>query len=93
MDVFVSDFDYNLGKVLKYQKPNPIGEDVYLDKDGVTIHRDEDKIVKAQRIFKHNYYKPDGRGAWRALNRLAAATGGPINCVIPGPPQPSQFGS
>jgi hypothetical protein len=46
-------------------KPNPIGEDVYLNPDG-TITKDEDKIIAAQRIFKHNYYKPDGK--WAAKN-------------------------
>ena len=69
-DVFISDRDYELGKVLKRLKPNPTGEDVHLDADGVTIHRDEDKIKKAQRIFKHNYYKPGGRGAAKVLKRL-----------------------
>ena len=70
VDVFISDRDYELGKVLKRPKRNPIGEDVYLDADGITIHRDEDKIKKVQRIFKHNYYKPGGRGATKVLKRL-----------------------
>ena len=58
-DVFVSSKDYDEGKVLKYQRPNPVGEDIHLLPDG-TIVRDEDKIIKAQRIFKHNWYKPEG---------------------------------
>lgn len=58
-DIFVSSTDYNEGKVMKYQRVNPIGEDVYLLPDG-TIVRDEDKIIMAQRIFKHNWYKPGG---------------------------------
>lgn len=66
MDAFISEPDYKMGKVLKYQKPNPVGEDVYLMQDG-TITKDEDRIVKAQRIFKHNYYKPDG--PWEVLQR------------------------
>jgi hypothetical protein len=70
MDTFISESDSHLGKVLKYQKPNPIGEDVYLNPDG-TITRDEDKIIKAQRIFKHNYYKPGG--PWFKANQNALA--------------------
>jgi len=76
-DAFLSEPDYKMGKVLKYQKPNPIGEDLYLDPDGVTIHSDEVKIVRAQRIFKHNYYKPDGRGARRVIERLSENVSGP----------------
>jgi hypothetical protein len=59
MDIFVSSKDYYEGKVLKYQRGNPIGEDIHLLPDG-TIVRDEDKIINAQRIFKHNWYKPGG---------------------------------
>jgi hypothetical protein len=76
-DKFLSDTDWQLGKVLKYLKPNPVGEDVYLDPDGVTIHKDEDKIVRAQRIFKHNYYKPGGRGCLRVIKRLVENVSGP----------------
>lgn len=57
--LYHSEPDWELGKVLKYYKPNPIGEDAYLMPDG-TVEFDEDKIVQAQRIFKHNYYKADG---------------------------------
>jgi hypothetical protein len=56
-----------------YFRPNPIGEDVYLGVDGVTVTRDEDKIIKVQRIFKNNYYKPGGKGALRVLKRLREA--------------------
>lgn len=49
-----------MGKVLKYQRANPVGEDMYLRPDG-TVESDEAKIVRAQQIFKHNYYKSDGR--------------------------------
>jgi hypothetical protein len=59
MDIFISSKDYDEGKVLKYQRANPIGEDIHLLPDG-TIVMDEDKIINAQRIFKHNYYKPGG---------------------------------
>jgi hypothetical protein len=58
-DIFISSKDYEEGKVLKYHRANPIGEDVHLLPDG-TIVRDEDKIIKAQRIFKQNYYKAGG---------------------------------
>lgn len=70
MDVFQCEYDWQLGKILKYYKPNPTGEDVYLAADGVTVTRDEDKIIKAQRIFKHHHYKPEGAGARAALKRL-----------------------
>lgn len=76
-DKFLCEQDYHLGKVLKYFKPNPVGEDVYLDPDGFTIHKDEDKIVQAQRIFKHNYYKPDGRGCRKVIERLVENVSGP----------------
>lgn len=69
-DVFLSTPDHQEGKVLKYLRPNPIGEDVHLGSDGVTVTRDEDKIIKAQRIFKHFHYKPGGRGARKVLERL-----------------------
>ena len=59
MSYFEADMDYNVGKVLKYQKPNPLGEDMYLRADG-TIESDEVKIIHAQRIFKENYYKAGG---------------------------------
>lgn len=70
MDVFICETDTQLGKVLKYYKPNPTGEDVYLESDGASIKRDEDQIIKAQRIFKHNHYKPGGAGARRVVKRL-----------------------
>lgn len=59
-DVFYAEKDYEMGKVLKYQRANPVGEDMYLRPDG-TVESDEAKIVRAQQIFKHNYYKSDGR--------------------------------
>ena len=68
MESFVSDDDYILGKVIKYRKLNPVGEDMYLLPDG-TIVSDEFKIVKAQRIFKHNYWRPDGPGAKKVLEK------------------------
>ena len=65
--------DWELGKVLKYQKPNPVGEDVYLEPDG-SLTFDEDKIVKAQRIFLHHHYKPGGIGARRVLGNQQSET-------------------
>jgi hypothetical protein len=59
MDRFTSEKDWEVGKVLKYRKLNPVGEDAYLMPDG-TVTLDETKIIKAQRIFIHNYYKPGG---------------------------------
>jgi hypothetical protein len=68
MESFVSDDDYILGKVIKYRRINPVGEDMHLLPDG-TIVSDEFKIVKAQRIFKHNYWMPDGPGAKKVLEK------------------------
>lgn len=68
MDTYKSAPDYEDGKVLKYLKPNPIGENIYLNPDG-TITWDEDKIVNVQRIFKHNYYKPGGKGSKKVLKK------------------------
>jgi len=54
--------------VTKYRKLNPIGENFYLHPDG-TVTSDEDKIKAAQRIFRHNWYKPGGPGAKRVLKK------------------------
>ena len=72
-DLFVCTPDFAEGKQVKRLRLNPIGEDVYLESDGVTVTRDEDKIINAQRIFKNNYYKPGGKGALRVLKRLREA--------------------
>ena len=58
-DVYVCDPDLTLGKTLKYQRANPVGEDMYLRPNG-TVESDEAKIIRAQQIFKHNYYQPGG---------------------------------
>lgn len=71
--MFKSETDYELGKILKMRRLNPIGEDVYLMPDG-TIEKDEDKIVKAQRIFRDNWYKPGGPGARRVLAKYGSCT-------------------
>jgi hypothetical protein len=52
--------DVDLGKIAKKPRLNPVGENVYLKPDG-TIEKDEDKIIAAQRIFKHELYKPGGK--------------------------------
>lgn len=70
IDVFYAEKDYEMGKVLKYQRANPVGEDMYLRPDG-TIESDEAKIVRAQQIFKHNYYRPGGPGARKALEKYS----------------------
>ena len=68
METFDSEPDYDLGKAVKYRKVNPTGEDMYLLPDG-TIVSDESKIVRAQRIFKHNYYKPGGPWSRKFLEK------------------------
>lgn len=70
---YVSEKDYELGKVVKRLRLNPIGEDVYLMPDG-TIEKDEDKIVKAQRIFLHNWYRPGGPGPRMVLEKYGSRT-------------------
>lgn len=68
-DTFICSPDYDEGKSVKRLRLNPVGEDVYLCGDGVSVVRDEDKIIKVQRLFKHFYYKPGGRGAMKVLGR------------------------
>jgi hypothetical protein len=98
MDVYISGPDWSHGKVLKYQRANPLGEDVYLLPDG-TIVRDEDKIIKAQRIFKHNWYKPGGPGSKKAIEKYVSGVTQPTNLEtksneqlsvpgLPGNPEP-----
>lgn len=62
MDLYFCSTDAENGKIVKKFRSNPVGEDIHLGSDGLTILKDEDKIIKAQRIFKHNYYKPGGKG-------------------------------
>jgi hypothetical protein len=78
VDFFISSKDYDEGKVLKYRRVNPIGEDIHLLQDG-TIVRDEDKIITAQRIFKHNWYKPGGPGQKRAIEKYKSCATQPTN--------------
>lgn len=78
MDVFVCSKDHEDGKIVKYQRSNPIGEDVYLLPDG-TIVRDEDKIIKAQRIFKHNYYRAEGPWDLKTREKYVSGAAQPTN--------------
>ena len=43
----------------KRRRINPMGEDCYLTPYG-WVNRDEDKIIKAQRIWKERAYAPPG---------------------------------
>jgi hypothetical protein len=78
MDVFVTTQDYEEGKVLKYQRPNPTGEDVYLLPGG-KIERDEDKIILVQRIFKHNYYRAEGPWDLKTREKYVSRVTQPTN--------------
>ena len=66
---YSSETDVELGKIAKKRRANPVGEDVYLKPDG-TVERDEVKIIAAQRIFKHEYYKPGGKGFFKGLQQF-----------------------
>jgi len=66
-DVFVGEKDFELGKIEKKRRLNSTGENVFLQADGWSITKDEDKIVAVQRIWKHEYYKPDGKGFLKAI--------------------------
>ena len=65
---FRSDFDSRVYNPVKRRKVNPVGEDIYLLPDGSIVF-DEDKIIKIQRIFMDNYYKPGGKGAEKTLSK------------------------
>ena len=71
--VFVGEKDFELGKIEKKRRLNPTGENVFLAADGWSITRDEDKIVAIQRIWKHEYYKPDGKGFLKAIKSYNAS--------------------
>mgnify|MGYP006269398787 CR=1 FL=1 len=65
-DIYDTERDVAVGKVNKKRRLNPLGENVYLRSDG-SVERDEDKIIAVQRIWKHEYYKPDGKGFLKAF--------------------------
>ena len=67
--IFKSETDVELGKVVKKHRVNPVGENAYIHIDG-SIERDEDKIIAVQRKFKHEYYKPGGKGYQRGLENF-----------------------
>jgi hypothetical protein len=69
--IFFSERDVDLGKIAKKPRLNPLGENAYLRADG-TVERDEDKIIAVQRIWKHEYYKPEGRGFLKGLKKFEA---------------------
>jgi len=68
VDFYKSDFDSRQCQPAKRQRFNPVGEDIHILPDGSLAH-DEHKIIKIQRIFKENYYKPDGKGAQKILSK------------------------
>jgi hypothetical protein len=68
--VFEGDKDFTLGKIVKKPRLNPTGQNVFLAADGWSILKDEDKIVAIQRIWKHEYYKPDGKGFLKAFEEF-----------------------
>jgi hypothetical protein len=67
--VFEGDKDFTLGKIVKKPRLNPTGENVFLGADG-SIHKDEDKIVAIQRLWKHEYYKPEGPAFQKVLKNF-----------------------
>ena len=71
MNIFECDKDWEVGKVTKYRRLNPLGEDAYLMPDG-TVILDENKIIKAQRIFIHNYYKPGGPWSQKTIPKYVS---------------------
>lgn len=68
VDFYKSDFDSRQYQPMKRQRCNPVGEDIHILPDGSLV-RDEDKIIKIQRIFIENYYNPDGKGAKMILSK------------------------
>lgn len=78
--VFVGEKDWELGKVVKKPRLNPVGENVFLHADGWSITKDEDKIVAVQRLWKHEYYRPQGRGFIKTLERFNLNGGVSDNC-------------
>ena len=71
--VFVGEKDFELGKIEKKRRLNSTGENVFLDADGWSITKDEDKIIAVQRIWKHEYYKPGGKGFLKSLESYNAS--------------------
>ena len=78
--VFVGEKDFELGKIQKKRRLNPTGENVFLAADGWSITKDDDKIVAIQRIWKHEYYKPECRGFIKTLEHFNLDGGVSDNC-------------
>jgi hypothetical protein len=55
----VSTLAYDKGKEVKRRRINSLGTNMYLNSDG-SVSDELKCIVNCQRIFKHEYYKPDG---------------------------------
>jgi hypothetical protein len=70
MNVYKSDFTSDFPPAKRHKK-NPLGEDVYLLPDG-SVKRDEDAIIAAQRIWKHEAYKPEGIMYMKGLERFTS---------------------
>ena len=71
------DNDHDLPRPFKRRRLNRLGEDVHLMPDKSVV-RDEDKIIAAQRIFLHEYYKPGGRGYYATMARYNTSTHPPL---------------
>jgi hypothetical protein len=69
-DIYDSERDEHLGRVVKKRRLNSTGENVFLHPDG-SVEREEDKIIAAQRIWRHEYYKPDGKGFLKAFESFS----------------------
>ena len=59
---YISLWWYDEGKEVKRRKLNQDGENMYLNDDG-TITDELKHVIRCQQIFKHEYYKPGGKGA------------------------------
>ena len=70
---YVSYSWYDEGKEVKRQRVNPDGHNMYLNSDG-TVTDEMKCIVNCQRIFKHEYYKPGGKGAKKVCDAYVKRT-------------------
>ena len=69
-DIYDADKDVEVGRVVKKRRLNSTGENVFLHPDK-SVEREEDKIIAAQRIWRHEYYKPDGKGFLKAFESFS----------------------
>ena len=70
---YVSLHWYDKGKEVKRRRINPDGTNMYLNSDG-SVSDELKCIVNCQRIFKHEYYKPGGKGAKKTSLAYAKKT-------------------